>query len=65
MSEPTRCERCRFWQPDRGSKSGSLYGECRRHAPLPRTDTQSAYWASTSRNDWCGEYQFGTEKVHG
>lgn len=58
MSEPERCETCRFWR-DLGPWS---VGSCRRRAPLlgNRGDDcggKMGDWPTTRRENWCGEWQ--------
>jgi hypothetical protein len=64
-----RCNHCRFWWPtgeatgNEPSRQRSFFGQCRRHAPLPGTvdlpDHGRHYpaWATTKRDDWCGEHE--------
>jgi hypothetical protein len=62
MSILHTCERCRYWQ--KWVKPG---GECRRNAPrsvvinLAIDDTEyTAFWPSTDKYDWCGEWEAGS-----
>ena len=64
-----RCHDCRFWWLVAESSGGeprrehSILGQCRRHAPpvlivdLPEHTRRYPSWASTKRDDWCGEHQ--------
>ena len=55
MTEGT-CFDCRFWEPD-GDE-----GLCHRNAPQPLVtsdsleDSPAAYFPSTCRGDWCGDF---------
>jgi len=56
------CEKCRFWKLDPTSDPDEPFGECRRHAPLPKFYTVSddrlqADWPLTHCREWCGEFQ--------
>jgi hypothetical protein len=60
---------CRFWGATAGgtgnepNRERSIFGQCRRHAPppfitdLPDHGRHYPAWATTKRDDWCGEHQ--------
>jgi hypothetical protein len=64
-----RCRSCRFWWPTaevtdhEPHRERSILGQCRRHAPpahitdLPDHGRHYPSWATTTREDWCGEHQ--------
>jgi len=64
-----RCRDCKFWWPTaeaaghEPSRDRSILGQCRRHAPpamfndLPDHARHYPSWATTKRDDWCGEHQ--------
>jgi hypothetical protein len=64
-----RCRNCRFWWPtadvdgQEPVRARAIIGVCRRHAPpalvgdLPDRARHYPAWASTKRDDWCGEHQ--------
>jgi hypothetical protein len=64
-----RCRTCRFWWPtgegagSEPAREGSILGQCRCHAPpaqvvdLPDHGKHYPSWATTKRDDWCGEHQ--------
>lgn len=50
------CGTCRWW--NRADAHSVLIAECRRNAPQPADNiTDPAWWASTKRDDFCGEHQ--------
>ncbi len=63
-----RCFNCKsWWQLSEGatsepSRERSIFGQCRRHAPpaqvsdLPDRTRHYPSWATTKRDDWCGEH---------
>ena len=51
------CIDCRFWEPD-GDE-----GLCHRHAPRPLEENAEAYFPSTCRGDWCGDFQLKGQEV--
>lgn len=63
-----RCRDCKFWWPTAEAAGGepsrerSILGQCRRHAPptlladLPDHARHYPSWATTKRDDWCGEH---------
>ncbi|MEJ2378922.1 MAG: hypothetical protein P8Y53_07160 [Pseudolabrys sp.] len=63
-----RCFNCRSWWPlpegtgGEASRQRSLMGQCRRYAPpaqwaeLPDRARHYPSWATTKRDDWCGEH---------
>jgi hypothetical protein len=64
-----RCKDCRFWWPTAEgtghdpSRDRSLLGQCRRRSPpaasvdKPDYDRHYPSWATTKREDWCGEHE--------
>jgi len=64
-----RCVTCRFWWPTGEAAHGevlrahAILGQCRRFAPpaqtvdLPDHGRHYPSWATTKRDDWCGEHQ--------
>lgn len=59
--EDRHCASCANWFPDSGDSS---IGECRRHAPYPRSvdegeTSRQAAWPQTMSEDGCGEWYFG------
>ena len=46
-----QCQTCAFYHRDRS--------ECRRNAPVPRSEgtAATAQWPTVAADDWCGEYQ--------
>jgi len=45
------CGECIFYQ-----QIDDVAGECRRHAPIPRTEKNDVYWPTViADEDWCGE----------
>jgi hypothetical protein len=64
-----RCRTCRFWWPvaeaagKEPSREHAILGQCRRIAPpaqlaeLPDHGRHYPSWATTKRDDWCGEHQ--------
>jgi hypothetical protein len=64
-----RCRGCRFWWPI-GEATGNepvreraILGQCRRYAPpaavadLPDHTRHYPFWATTKRDDWCGDHE--------
>jgi len=63
-----RCHDCKYWWPTaeaagaEPSRERSILGQCRRHAPpaliadLPDHSRRYPAWATTKRDDWCGEH---------
>jgi hypothetical protein len=64
-----RCRDCKFWWPtaegatSEPSRERSILGQCRRYAPptligdLPDHARRYPAWATTKRDDWCGDHQ--------
>ena len=57
------CKNCIFFSPD---EDGGDIGECRRHAPKPKSYapdsdivTLNAVWPDVCSSDWCGEWESG------
>lgn len=62
--EDRHCATCANWFP--GSGDASL-GECRRHAPYPRSvdereNSPQVVWPQTLADDGCGEWYFGRQR---
>jgi hypothetical protein len=63
-----RCRDCKYWWPtvegtgNEPSRERSIMGQCRRHAPppsildLPDHGKRYPGWATTKRDDWCGDH---------
>jgi hypothetical protein len=51
MTEQT-CTSCAWW-----ADLGDSIGQCRRHAPRPRTSTDEVVWPTTDSDDYCGEWE--------
>ncbi len=61
---------CKFWWPtaedanNEPSRDRPILGQCRRHAPpaqvfdLPDHIRRYPSWATTKRDDWCGEHMY-------
>ena len=64
-----RCRSCRFWWPlaeaagKEADRQHAILGQCRRYAPpaqitdLPDHGRHYPSWATSKRDDWCGEHQ--------
>ena len=64
-----RCLTCRFWWPlaeaagKEPNRTHAILGQCRRSAPpaavadLPDHGRHYPSWATTKRDDWCGDHQ--------
>jgi len=63
-----RCADCKFWWPtgtgsSEPTRKEAIFGRCRRCSPvtmiieLPDHSPRYAVWASTKRDEWCGEHQ--------
>jgi hypothetical protein len=64
-----RCRTCRFWWPtaeaagNEAIRERSILGQCRRFAPpaqvaeLPDHGRHYPSWATTKRDEWCGDHQ--------
>jgi hypothetical protein len=64
-----RCRDCKFWWPTAEAAGGEpsrerlIFGQCRRYAPptqifdLPDHGKRYPGWATTKRDDWCGDHQ--------
>ncbi len=64
-----KCFNCKSWLPSaegadhEPSHERSIFGQCRRYAPptllvdLPDHGRRYPAWATTKRDDWCGEHQ--------
>jgi uncharacterized protein len=64
MMEDRHCATCANWFP--GCGDGSI-GECRRHAPYPRSvgeheNSPQVVWPQTLADDGCGEWYFGRQR---
>lgn len=46
------CDSCTHW-----ADLGDEVGQCRRHAPRPRTSIDDVRWPVTESHDWCGEWE--------
>ena len=59
----TTCISCRFWEPN-GEE-----GLCHRYAPRPLVSSTwldaspEAFFPSTCRGDWCGDFQLKSQEV--
>jgi len=51
MTEQT-CTSCAWW-----ADLGDLIGQCRRHAPRPRSSSEEVVWPITDSDDYCGEWE--------
>ena len=63
-----RCRNCRSWWPlaeaagQEPNRARAILGQCRRYAPptqlsdLPDHAKHYPSWATTKREDWCGEH---------
>jgi hypothetical protein len=62
-----RCRNCRYWWPtgetgNEVTREHAIFGQCRCHGPpvlaaeLPDHKVRYPAWASTKRDDWCGEH---------
>jgi hypothetical protein len=54
MSDPPRCETCRFFDRSEYSDNGGL---CRRYPPTVYNDEGDTDWPWTREHHWCGEHQ--------
>jgi hypothetical protein len=54
------CEKCKFWLI--AGKEDDGLGACRRFPPTILSAGES-YWAITSCEDWCGEFQHACPHV--
>jgi len=63
-----RCSDCKFWWPTGTAgaepiRRVAIFGRCRRSAPpsmvgdLPDHSPKYPVWATTKRDDWCGEHE--------
>jgi hypothetical protein len=46
------CQTCAWW-----ADLGDDIGQCRCHAPRPRTGTDTVIWPITEGDDWCGDWE--------
>lgn len=52
MDDEASCSNCMYWQA-----LDDTAGNCRRHAPRPRTSEHTWRWPVTDDDDWCGEWE--------
>lgn len=66
LGNVANCGTCRFWMcwygyPSSGEGAAEWWnGECRRHAPLKRSDRlepTSGIWPTTNASAWCGDFE--------